>query len=57
MIPDSKTVDTIKFTNENKRTAPKISGASEMKRRILKESRNLHEIFHKYQRLNAIIQA
>lgn len=39
-MPDSKIVDTRKFTNKNNRTAPKINGASEMKHLCLKETRN-----------------
>lgn len=30
-MPDSKIVETRKFTNNNNRTAPKINGASEMR--------------------------
>lgn len=30
VIPDSKIVDTTKFTHENERTAPKINEASEI---------------------------
>lgn len=48
MIPDNRIVDTTKFTNENKRPPPKISGASEMKClklgifvEIMKDSHNI----------------